>query len=327
MKIEHLWQMMYRGTFYRGGPILCSAISGIEMALWDIKGKYYNMPVYQMLGGSCRDRVRVYGHLKPTAIAGDYPIPDMLKITDQRLKDGFTVMKYSIIPPIKPIDNMEMVDKVVERFAAIRERVGKKVDIAIDFHGRVSPAMSVRLLKALEPYYPLFVEEPVLPENVDEMVRVSRSTEIPIAAGERLFTKWGFRELIEKQAVSVVQPDLCHCGGIFEARKIAAMAETYYMQIAPHNPLGPISLAACLQLDASVPNLLAQEHPGMPGHEDLGAGILKKPFKIESDGCIRIPDGPGLGIEVDEDALKDLQFDGTWDTPHLFHEDGSVADW
>ena len=318
MKIEHLWQMMYRGTFYRGGPILCSAISGIEMALWDIKGKYYNMPVYQMLGGSCRDRVRVYGHLKPTAIAGDYPIPDMLKITDQRLKDGFTVMKYSIIPPIKPIDNMEMVDKVVERFAAIRERVGKKVDIAIDFHGRVSPAMSVRLLKALEPYYPLFVEE---------MVRVSRSTEIPIAAGERLFTKWGFRELIEKQAVSVVQPDLCHCGGIFEARKIAAMAETYYMQIAPHNPLGPISLAACLQLDASVPNLLAQEHPGMPGHEDLGAGILKKPFKIESDGCIRIPDGPGLGIEVDEDALKDLQFDGTWDTPHLFHEDGSVADW
>jgi len=216
MKIEHLWQMMYRGTFYRGGPILCSAISGIEMALWDIKGKYYNMPVYQMLGGSCRDRVRVYGHLKPTAISGDYPIPDMLKITDQRLKDGFTVMKYSIIPPIKPIDNMEMVDKVVERFAAIRERVGKKVDIAIDFHGRVSPAMSVRLLKALEPYYPLFVEEPVLPENVDEMVRVSRSTEIPIAAGERLFTKWGFRELIEKQAVSVVQPDLCHCGGIFE---------------------------------------------------------------------------------------------------------------
>lgn len=327
MKIEHLWQMMYRGTFYRGGPILCSAISGIEMALWDIKGKYYNMPVYQMLGGSCRDRVRVYGHLKPTAISGDYPIPDMLKITDQRLKDGFTVMKYSIIPPIKPIDNMEMVDKVVERFAAIRERVGKKVDIAIDFHGRVSPAMSVRLLKALEPYYPLFVEEPVLPENVDEMVRVSRSTEIPIAAGERLFTKWGFRELIEKQAVSVVQPDLCHCGGIFEARKIAAMAETYYMQIAPHNPLGPISLAACLQLDASVPNLLAQEHPGMPGREDLGAGILKKPFKIESDGCIRIPDGPGLGIEVDEDALKDLQFDGTWDTPHLFHEDGSVADW
>lgn len=326
LKIEHLWQGMYRRTFYRGGPILCSAISGIEMALWDIKGKYYNMPVYEMLGGAYRDKVRMYGHLKPTGHPGDFPIPDMLKITDKRLADGFTVMKYSIIPPIKPIDNMEMVDKVVERFAAVRERVGKKVDIAIDFHGRVSPAMSIRLLKALEPYYPLFVEEPVLPENVDEMVRVSRSTTIPIAAGERLFTKFGFRELIEKQAVSVVQPDLCHCGGIFEARKIAAMAETYYMQIAPHNPLGPISLAACMQLDACVPNLLAQEHPGMPDHADLGVGILKTPFKIE-DGYIRIPEGPGLGIEVDEDKLDALRFDGTWDTPHLEFEDGSIADW
>lgn len=326
LKIEHLWQGMYRRTFYRGGPILCSAISGIEMALWDIKGKYYNMPVYEMLGGAYRDKVRMYGHLKPTGHPGDFPIPDMLKITDTRLADGFTVMKYSIIPPIKPIDNMEMVDKVVERFAAVRERVGKKVDIAIDFHGRVSPAMSIRLLKALEPYYPLFVEEPVLPENVDEMVRVSRSTTIPIAAGERLFTKFGFRELIEKQAVSVVQPDLCHCGGIFEARKIAAMAETYYMQIAPHNPLGPISLAACMQLDACVPNLLAQEHPGMPDRADLGVGILKTPFKIE-DGYIRIPEGPGLGIEVDEDKLDALRFDGTWDTPHLEFEDGSIADW
>ena len=327
LKIEHLWQTMYRGTFYRGGPVLCSAISGIEMALWDIKGKYYNMPVYEMLGGSCRDKIRMYGHLKPTGHPGEFPIPDMLAITDTRLEEGFTVMKYSIIPPIKPIDNMEMVDKVVERFAAVRERVGKKVDIAIDFHGRVSPAMSIRLLQALEPYYPLFVEEPVLPENVDEMVRVSRSTTIPIAAGERLFTKWGFRELIEKQAVSVVQPDLCHCGGIFEARKIAAMAETYYMQIAPHNPLGPISLAACLQLDATVPNLLAQEHPGMPDHADLGVGLLKDPFKVESDGCIRIPNGPGLGIEVDEEALEAYRFDGTWDTPRLLYDDNSVADW
>ena len=305
---------------------MCSAISGIEMALWDIKGKYYSIPVYEMLGGKCRDKIKMYGHLKPAAIAGDFPIPSMLEITDQRLKDGFKVMKYSIIPPIRPVDNMTMVDKVVERFAAVRERVGKDIDVAIDFHGRVSPAMSVRLLKALEPYYPLFVEEPVLPENVDEMVRVSRTTSIPIAAGERLFTKFGFRELIEKQAVSIVQPDLCHCGGIFEARKISAMAETYYMQVAPHNPLGPISLAACLQLDTCLPNVLAQEHPGMPGHEDLGVGILKKPFKVE-DGYIYVPEGPGLGIEVDEEAIQDKVFDGTWDTPHLFFEDGSVADW
>ena len=274
-KIEHLVQLMYRGTYYRGGPVFMSAISGIEQALWDIKGKYYHMPIYEMLGGACRDRVRMYGHLKPAAIAGDFPVEEMLKIADQRLAEGFTAVKYSVIPPIRPLDNLEMLHAIVDRFAAVRQRVGSKVDIAVDFHGRVSSSMSIRVLKELEPYYPLFVEEPVLPENTEEMVRVARSTSIPIAAGERLFGRFGFRRLIEQQAVSVVQPDLCHCGGIFEARKIAAMAETYYMQVAPHNPLGPISLAACLQLDACIPNLLAQEHPAMPNRQDLGVGILK----------------------------------------------------
>lgn len=326
-KIEHLWQTMYRGVFYRGGPILMSAVSGIEMALWDIKGKIHNLPVYQMLGGACRDRVRMYGHLKPVGHMAEFSVEDMLVITRQRLDDGFTIMKYSIIPPIRAIDTLDMVHKVVDRFAAVRETVGDKVDVAIDFHGRVSPAMSIRLLKVLEPYYPVFVEEPVLPENVDAMVSVARSTTIPIAAGERLFGKWGYRDLIEKQAVAVVQPDLCHCGGIFEARKIAAMAEVYYMQVAPHNPLGPISLAACLQLDACIPNLLAQEHPGMPDGTDLGVGILKTPFEIGKDGCIRVPEGSGLGIEVNEDALKVLAFEGNWDTPRLYWEDGSLADW
>ena len=263
LRIEHLWQVMYRGTFYRGGPILMSAISGIEMALWDIKGKFYNLPVYEMLGGLCRDRARMYGHLKPTGTPGDFPVEDMLAIADRHIAEGFTLLKYSIIPPIRAIDSLAIVDAVRDRFAAVREHVGNKVDIAIDFHGRVNPAMSVRLFQALEPYYPLFVEEPVLPENADTMARIARSTTIPIAAGERLFTKWGYREIIEKEAVAVVQPDLCHCGGIFEARKVAAMAETHYIQIAPHNPLGPISLAACLQLDACIPNFLAQEHPGM----------------------------------------------------------------
>ncbi|MBQ6366598.1 MAG: galactonate dehydratase [Oscillospiraceae bacterium] len=326
LKIQHLWQLMYRGTFYRGGPVLCSAISGIEMALWDIKGKYFNIPVYQMLGGKCRDSIRMYGHLKPAGHASDFPIEDMLSLADVRLSEGFDVVKYSVIPPVLPIDNMLMCEGIIERFLKIRDHVGKAVDIAVDFHGRLSPAMSIRVLRELEPYYPLFVEEPVLPENVDEMVRVSRSTSIPIAAGERLFTKFGFRELIEKSAVSVVQPDLCHCGGIFEARTIAAMAETYYMQVAPHNPLGPISLAACIQLDATIPNLLAQEHPGMLNHQDLGVGILKTPFEIK-EGRIRIPDGPGLGIEVDEEGLTELEYDGKWDTPHLFYQDGSVADW
>ena len=326
LQIEHLWQLMYRGTYYRGGPVFMSAISGIEQALWDIKGKYYNMPVYELLGGAVRNKVRMYGHLKPTAHAGDFPVESMLEITDKRLEEGFDVVKYSIIPPIRPIDNMEMVDKVVERFAAIRERVGKSVDIAIDFHGRVNPTMSIRLLKELEPYYPLFVEEPTWPENPEEMLRIARSTTIPIATGERLFTRWGFRDVIEKQAVSVVQPDISHCGGILEGRKIAAMAEVYHMQLAPHNPLGPISLAACLNLDACTPNVLAQEHPGTPDHADLGEGILKNPFKIEN-GYIRIPEGPGLGIEVDEEAIQKLIYAGDWDTPKLFFEDGSMADW
>ena len=326
-KIEHLVQLMYRGTYYRGGPVFMSAISGIEQALWAIKGKYYHMPIYEMVGGACRDRVRMYGHLKPAAIAGEFPVEEMLKIADPRLAEGFTAVKYSVIPPIRPLDNLEMLHAIVDRFAAVRQRVGSKVDIAVDFHGRVSSSMSIRVLKELEPYYPLFVEEPVLPENTEEMVRVARSTSIPIAAGERLFGRFGFRRLIEQQAVSVVQPDLCHCGGIFEARKIAAMAETYYMQVAPHNPLGPISLAACLQLDACIPNLLAQEHPAMPNRQDLGVGILKKPFVIESDGCIRVPTGDGLGIEVDEQAMAKLVADGHWDTPHRFFEDGSVADW
>ena len=325
--IEQLWQRIYRGAYYRGGPILMSALSGIEMALWDIKGKYYGLPVYEMLGGLCRKRVRMYGHLKPAGLAGSFPLEDMLALADKRLEAGFTVVKYSVIPPIHPIDTKKTADGIVNRFAAVRERVGDGIDVAVDFHGRVNPAMATRLLKMLEPYYPLFVEEPVLPENPDVMARIAHGTSIPIASGERLFTRWGYRELIEKQAVSVVQPDLCHCGGIFEARKIAAMAETYYMQVAPHNPLGPISLAACLQLDACIPNLLAQEHPGMPDGEDLGVGILKKPFVIESDGCIRIPDGPGLGIEVEESGLEKLKGDGSWSTPQLFFADGSLADW
>lgn len=327
LRIEHLVQLMYRGTYYRGGPIIMSAISGIEMALWDIKGKYLHTPVYELLGGSCRDKVRMYGHLKPAGTVADFPLESMLKIAEQRVKEGFTVVKYSVIPPVKPLDNRQAFNRIIDRFAAVRDTVGNEIDIAVDFHGRISPAMSIRLLKELEPYYPLFVEEPVLPENVDNLVVVARSTSIPIAAGERLTSKWGFRELIEKQAVAVVQPDLCHCGGIFEARKIAAMAELYYMQMAPHNPLGPISLAACLQLDACIPNLLAQEHPSMSNKQDLGVGILKEPFQIEADGCIRIPDGPGLGIDLDEPALEKLRFDGSWDTPHLFFEDGSIADW
>lgn len=326
MQIEHHLQAMYRGGFYRGGPLMLSAISGIEQAMWDIKGKYYNCPVYEMLGGKCRDKIRMYTHVKRAGVPGEFSIEEMLKITDERLKEGYTALKYSIIPPIKPHENPENIKKHVDRFAKVRERIGNKVDLAIDFHGRVSPALAVRLAEELKPYTPFFIEEPCLPENVDCMVNIARATSIPIAAGERLFGKWEYRQFLEKQAISIVQPDICHCGGIFEGRKIAVMSELYFGTVAPHNPLGPISLASCLQLDACTPNFLVQEHPGNPDKSDLGVGYIKTTFEIK-DGYIDVPKGPGLGVELDEEALKDKIYDGKWSTPRLYHEDGSVADW
>ncbi|WP_175639339.1 galactonate dehydratase [Metabacillus schmidteae] len=320
LKIEHHWQAMYRGGFYRGGPILVSAISGIEQALWDIKGKYYHLPIYEMLGGACRDKIRMYAHCH-----GD-TIEDAVHLALKRKEQGFNAIKIALDGPVQIVDSLAYVNKQVEKLSAIRNAVGTEMDIAIDFHGRVSPAMAIRLAAAFEPYYPMFIEEPCLPENVEAMVKIANSTTIPIATGERLYTKWGFREVIEKQAVSIVQPDLCHAGGIFESKKIAALAETYYGAVAPHNPLGPISLAACIQLDACTPNFLIQEHPTLDDKSDLGHGILKNSFKIE-DGYIEIPKSPGLGIEVDEEALKERMYEGDWETPRLYHSDGSIADW
>lgn len=313
--VEHHWQAMYRQTFYRGGPILVSAISGIEQAMWDIKGKALGVPVYEMLGGACRDKIRIYAH------TGGRTPEEAAANARSRVQQGFTALKTSVPGPVRIIDNPQMVENIVNNFAAIREAVGKSVDVAIDFHGRISPAMAVRLCQALEPYQPMFVEEPVLPENVDALVTVARSTTIPIATGERLFTKWDFREVVEKQAAAVLQPDLCHAGGILEVKKIAALGELYYSAIAPHNPLGPISLASCIQLDACIPNFLVQEHVS------LGEGYLKQPFVLEN-GYIPLPKGPGLGIELDDEALADKAYEGAWDTPHwYFKDDGSVADW
>lgn len=313
-KIEHHWQAIYRGGFYRGGPILSSALSGIEQALWDITGKWLGQPVYRLLGGPTRDYVRLYGHT-----GGSTP-EEAAASAKASVEKGFTVLKTGVPGPFNIIDTPAKVEEVVTRFAAMREAVGKEVEIGIDFHGRVSPAMSIRMAKALEPYEPMFIEEPVLPENVDALVTVARSTSIPIATGERLFTKWGFREVLEKQAAVVLQPDLCHAGGILEVKKIAAMAECYFAAVAPHCPLGPVALAACVQLDACIPNFLAQEHV------HLGEGYLKTPFKLVN-GAIPLPEAPGLGIELDEEALADKYDDGSWETPRLWHPDGSVAEW
>ena len=314
-KIEHHWQTIYRGSFYRGGAVLTSALSGVEQAMWDILGKSLGVPVYTLLGGAVRDRIRVYGHI------GGETTEDLIKSAKEKIALGFTALKTGFDGPIRIIDTCQFVEDCIERIDALRKVVPKNIDIAIDCHGRFSPAMAIRIARGLEPYGILFLEEPCLPENVDTMVTIARSTTIPIATGERLFTKWGFREVLEKQAAAVLQPDICHCGGILEAKKIAAMAECYYVAIAPHNPLGPISLAAGIQVDACIPNFLCQEQVS------LGEGYIKEPFKVVN-GYIELPTKPGLGIELDEETLKSKINGGCWDTPRWFHkDDGSFAEW
>lgn len=312
-RVVYHWQAMYRHAFYRGGPILTSALSGVEQALWDIAGKALGVPVYQLFGGPTRERIRLY-----KGIGED---PEVIK---QWIAKGFTAFKTGVRGgrSARIIENKAFVDRAVESFAALREAAGPEIDIAIDFHGAIPPQTSKLLIKGLEPYQPMFIEEPVQCQNVDTLAEVARGTFLPIATGERIFTKWGFREILEKHAASILQPDLCHAGGIHEVHLIAGMAEAYYAAIAPHNPLGPISLAACIQLDATIPNFIAQEHTM------LGEGYLKNPF-VMKDGYVTLPTGPGLGIELDEEALaQEGKIGHDWTNPQSFHpDDHSVVDW
>jgi len=309
-QVVHHWQAIYRHAFYRGGPILTSALSGIDMALWDIKGKALGVPVYELLGGPTRNKVRVYAH------AGT---PERIK---ELVTKGFTAFKTGPAKhrPSRYVETPAEVHYAAEKFAELRQAAGGGVDIAIDFHGAISPALAKVLIKALEPYHPMFIEEPVQCQNHDIMAEIARGTHLPIATGERVFTKWGFREVLEKKAATILQPDLCHAGGITEVRLIAGMAEAYYASIAPHNPLGPISLAAGVQMAASIPNFLCQEQVC------LGDGYITKPFMV-TKGYIDVPTGPGLGIELDENAMAD-KIGHDWKNRELFDaDDGSVVDW
>jgi len=309
-QVVHHWQAIYRHAFYRGGPILTSALSGIDMALWDIKGKALGVPVYELLGGPTRRKVRVYAHARTAA--------EIKKLIGR----GFTAFKTG---PAKRrasryVETPAAVRYAADRFGELRKAAGDDIDIAIDFHGAISPALAKVLIKALEPYNPMFIEEPINCQNHDIMAEIARGTHLPIATGERVFTKWGFREVLEKKAATILQPDLCHAGGITEVRLIAGMAEAYYAAIAPHNPLGPISLAAGIQLAASIPNFLCQEQVS------LGEGYLKQPFVVRK-GYVDVPTGPGLGIELDEKALA-KQIGHTWRNRESYDEDdGSVVDW
>lgn len=325
MRIEDMFQVLYRGGFYRGGPILTSAISGIEQALWDIKGKFYNAPVYDLLGGACRDKTRVYSW-----IGGDRP-SDVGQAAKQQVAAGFTAVKMNATEEMHYIDSISKVDEAIARIAAVREAVGKDVGIGIDFHGRVHKSMAKIIVKELEPYRPMFIEEPVLPENNEALKEIARYTSCPIATGERMYTRWGFKELLAQGIVDIIQPDLSHAGGILETRKIAAMAEAYDIAIAPHCPLGPIALAACLQLDTCSPNAFIQEQ-SLGIHYNQGSDLLdylKDPsvFKYEG-GFVANLTAPGLGIEINEDKVREMAAIGhNWKNPVWRQADGTVAEW
>jgi galactonate dehydratase len=323
--IEDVFQVLYRGAFYRGGPVLMSAISGIEQALWDIKGKSLNVPVYSLFGGPVRDRMKVY-----TWIGGDSP-RDASKGAIERLRQGFTAVKMNATASMDWVDSLRKVTEAVESVQAVREAVGDKLDIAVDFHGRVHKPMAAVLMKELEPLGLLFVEEPVLAENQEAFVELKRISSIPIATGERHFGRWAFKNLLHDGGVDIIQPDLSHAGGILECRKIAAMAEAYDVAVAPHCPLGPIALAACLQLDFCTPNAFIQEQ-SLEIHYNQGSDLLTyladpSVFEYRS-GYVSRPTAPGLGIEIDEHKVREMAKVGhNWRNPVWRNEDGSVAEW
>ena len=325
LQIEKHWQAMYRGAFYRGGPILMSAIAGVDQALWDIKGKFHNAPVHQLLGGQVRNRIKVYAW-----VGGDRPA-DIVQSAQQAIADGFSATKMNLTEELQVVDHLHKIDAAVERIASLREAVGNKLDIAVDFHGRVHAPMAKLLIKAIEPYSPLFIEEPVLSEQLETMAQLQRSTHIPIATGERLYSRFDYKQLFTLGAADIIQPDLSHAGGITECKKIAAMAESWDLALAPHCPLGPIALAACLQVDAVSQNAFIQEQSqGIHYNQsnDL-TNYLHNPEVLHfTDGYVDIPQGPGLGVDINEDYVIERGKEGhRWHNPLWQHPDGSIAEW
>jgi galactonate dehydratase len=325
MRIEDHWNMLYRSGFYRGGPVMMSAIAVIDQALWDIKGRYFNAPIHQLLGGACRDKIRVYSW-----IGGDRP-SDVGQAAKEAVALGFTAVKMNATEELQYIDSHEKIDQTVARIAAVREAVGSGIGIGIDFHGRVHKPMVKVLAKELEPYRPMFIEEPVLPENNEALRDLAGQTQIPIATGERMFSRWDFKKLLSDGCADIIQPDLSHAGGITECKKIASMAEAYDVAFAPHCPLGPIALAACLQVDATAHNAIIQEQ-SLGIHYNKGNELLDyikdSSVFVYRDGYVDIPQGPGLGIDVNEEYVEKMAQTGhNWRNPVWRHKDGSVAEW
>jgi galactonate dehydratase len=324
LRIEDHWQVLTKGGFYRGGPVLSSAVAGIDQALWDIAGKAYGAPVYRLLGGPVRDRARVYAW-----VGGDRP-QEAAEQALARVEAGFTAVKMTGSPALEPIDTPARCAAVAGRVGAVREAIGDDRDVMVDFHGRMSPALSRRLLPMLEPLQPMFVEEPVLPEFSRDLRSLAESTSVPLAVGERLYSRWDFRDALAA-GIAVAQPDVSHAGGISETRRIGAMAEVYGAMLAPHCPLGPISLAASLQIAFATPNFLIQEQ-SLGIHYHQGPDLLDyladpDAFRFAGGYAHRSP-APGLGVEIDEAAVRRAAQDGhRWRNPVWRHADGSFAEW
>ena len=323
--IEDHWTVLYRGGFYRGGGLHMSALAGIDQALWDIKGKAFGVPVHQLLGGKLRDRIRVYSW-----IGGDRPADTAQAARDVAAR-GFTAVKMNGTEELQFVDSHAKIDAVLARVQAIREAMGPDFGIGVDFHGRVHRPMAKVLAKELEPYRLMFIEEPVLSEHAEALKDIAAQTSTPIALGERLFSRWDFKKILSDGLCDIIQPDPSHAGGITETRKIAAMAEAYDVALALHCPLGPIALAANLQLDAVCYNAFIQEQ-SLGIHYNQGNDLLdyvadRSVFDY-ADGFVAIPDGPGLGIRVDKDYVLERAAAGhRWRNPIWRHADGSFAEW
>ena len=324
-RINDLWQTMYRGAFYRGGAVFMSAIAGIDQALWDIKGKTLGVPVYQLLGGLVRDRMKTY-----CWVGGDRPA-DIIAQIRASMERGFDTFQMNGCEELGLSDSSRAIDAAVAKVAEIRAAFGNTIEFGLDFHGRVGVPMAKTLIRELEPYRPLFIEEPVLAEQAEYYPRLAAQTAIPLAAGERMYSRFEFKHVFERGGVAIVQPDLSHAGGITECAKIAAMAEAYDVALAPHCPLGPIALAACLHVDFTSWNAVLQEqsigiHYNADG-EVLDYVINKDAFAMEQ-GCMRHFTAPGLGVEIDEArVIERSRAAPDWHNPVWRHADGSVAEW
>ena len=324
-QINDIWQTLYRGGFYRGGPILMSAIAGIDQALWDIKGKDLGQPVYELLGGACRDRMKTYSW-----VGGDDPSGECQQI-EQLLECGWDTFKLNGCGKLAGVASLREVGQIVSRVGQIRDAFGDRIDFALDFHGRVSAPMAKVLLKELEPFHPLFVEEPVLPEQAEYYADLAAGTSIVLAAGERMYSRFDFKRVLEARGLGILQPDLSHAGGITECLKIAAMAEAYDVALAPHCPLGPLALAASLAIDFVCRNAFIQEQ-SLGIHYNKDAELLdyvrnKGDFAFDQ-GHIRPLPKPGLGVEIDEAAVKAAAKKWKpWRNPVWRLADGSVSEW